>query len=100
MKLLIFFCRPEICSSTNGFLPDSCSETVREPYFYVRVLAHSRLSNAKLEITGRNIASVVEVKPKVIMTLVKSGQPEEGPENTALNGRLNKAVKRRIFLVF
>ena len=32
-----------------------------ETYFYVRVLAYSRLSNAKLEITGGNIESVEEV---------------------------------------
>ena len=46
-------------SSETG--SDSCSATVRDTYFFVRVLAYSRLSNAKLEITGGNIASVEEV---------------------------------------
>ena len=31
---------------------------MRDSYFYVKVFAHSRLSNAKLEITGGNIESV------------------------------------------
>ena len=34
---------------------------MRDSYFYVNVFAHSRLSNAKLEITGGNIESVEEV---------------------------------------
>ena len=48
------------CSKTSGG-SDSCSVTVRGSYFYVRVFAHSRLSNAKLEITGGNIESVEDV---------------------------------------
>ena len=34
---------------------------MQDTYFYVTVLASSRLSNAKLEITGGNIESVEEV---------------------------------------
>ena len=48
------------CSRDSGG-SDSCSVTVRDSYFYVNVFAHSRLSNAKLEITGGNIESVEEV---------------------------------------
>ena len=48
------------CSSSDTG-SDSCSVTVRDNYFYVRVWAHTRLSYAKLEITGENIASVEEV---------------------------------------
>ena len=60
-----FFCRSSTrsrshCSSSDTG-SDSCSVTVRDNYFYVRVWAHTRLSYAKLEITGENIASVEEV---------------------------------------
>ena len=48
------------CSEDSGG-SDSCSVTVRDSYFYVRVFAHSQLSNAKLEIRGGNIESVEEV---------------------------------------
>ena len=34
---------------------------MRDSYFYVRVFAHSRLSNAKLEITGGNTESVEDL---------------------------------------
>ena len=60
-----FFCRSSKGSSSHCASADtgsdSCSANVRDTYFYVRVLAYSRLSNAKLEITGGNIASVEEV---------------------------------------
>ena len=60
-----FFCRSSKGSSSHCSSADegsdSCSTTVRDTYFYVRVSAYSRLSNAKLEITGGNIASVEEV---------------------------------------
>ena len=60
-----FFCRfskgtSSHCSSSDEG-SDNCSATVRDTDFYVTVLAYSRLSNAKLEITGGNIASVEEV---------------------------------------
>ena len=62
---IIFFCRSSKGSSSHCASADtgsdSCSANVRDTYFYVRVLAYSRLSNAKLEITGGNIASVEEV---------------------------------------
>ena len=48
------------CSSTDSG-SDSCTETIRDISFYVKVLAYSGLSNAKLAITGGNIASVEEV---------------------------------------
>ena len=48
------------CSRDSGG-SDSCSVTVRDDQFYVRVFAHSQLGNAKLEITGGNIESVEEV---------------------------------------
>ena len=61
----IIFCRSSKGSSSHCASADtgsdSCSANVRDTYFYVRVLAYSRLSNAKLEITGGNIASVEEV---------------------------------------
>ena len=53
------------CSEDSGG-SDRCSVTVRDSYFYVRVFAHSRLSNAKLEIRGGNIESVEEVDPTTI----------------------------------
>ena len=62
---IIFFCRSSKGSSSHCASADtgsdSCSANVRDTYFYVRVLAYSRLSNAKLEITSGNIASVEEV---------------------------------------
>ena len=62
---IIFFCRSSKGSSSHCSSADtgsdSCSANVRDTYFYVRVLAYSRLSHAKLEITGGNIASVEEV---------------------------------------
>ena len=62
---IIFFCRSSKGSSSHCASADagsdSCSINVRDTYFYVRVQAYSRLSNAKLEITGGNIASVEEV---------------------------------------
>ena len=48
------------CSSSDTG-SDSCSITVRDTDFYIMVFAYSRLSNAKLEITGGNIVSVEEV---------------------------------------
>jgi len=49
------------CSRDGSGSSDSCTVTVRDTYFYVRVLAYSRLSHAKLEITGGNIESVEDV---------------------------------------
>ena len=49
------------CSRTGTGLVTSCTVTVRDTDFYIKVLAYRRLSNAKLEITGGNIASVEEV---------------------------------------
>jgi len=49
------------CSRDGSGSSDSCTVTVRDTYFYVRVLAYRRLSNAKLEITGGNMKSVEEV---------------------------------------
>ena len=61
-----FFCRSSKGSSSHCASADtgsdSCSANVRDTYFYVRVLAYSRLSNAKLEITSGNIVSVEEVE--------------------------------------
>jgi len=49
------------CARHGSGSSDSCTVTVRDTYFYVGVLASSRLSNAKLEITGGNIKSVEDL---------------------------------------
>ena len=49
------------CSRDSSGSSDSCAVTVRDNDFYVRVLAYSRLSNAKLEVTGGNIESVEDM---------------------------------------
>jgi len=47
-----------LCSRDGSGRSDSCSATVRDTYFYIRILAYSGLRNAKLEITGGNIERV------------------------------------------
>ena len=65
MNLYIFFRSSKgtssYCSRDSSGSSDSCTVSVSDTYFYVRVLAYSRLSHAKLEITGGNIESVEDL---------------------------------------